>query len=280
MLDFEQSWTGSNLLSRAVRMPEKVQHARKAEGMGGLAKGLAIIEAFSIRDVMTVADAARASGATRAAARRCLLTLAELGYVEHSGHEFRPLSRLRGLGMASSKREQLARLAQPILEHGRDELEESVSLAVLDEDKAFFIARAEAEHIVSTGVRIGAHLPAYCSATGRVLLGQFGDKEIMGRLGKGPLPRRSARTLTDPADILAEIHTAHEKGYAISDEELALGIRALAVPVAGVNGEIVAAVSVSAASARVRTSDLRKRFLPVLQKCAKTLHGAIEDCRS
>ena len=63
------------------------------EGMGGFAKGLAIIEAFAVHDVMSVADAARASGATRAAARRCLLTLNELGYVERYGREFRPPAR-------------------------------------------------------------------------------------------------------------------------------------------------------------------------------------------
>src|SRR4030081_831133 len=84
------------------------------EGMGGLAKGLAIIEAFAAHDVMSVADAARASGATRAAARRCLLTLNELGYVERYGREFRPLERLRRLGGTTTKRERLARLAQPL----------------------------------------------------------------------------------------------------------------------------------------------------------------------
>jgi IclR family pca regulon transcriptional regulator len=258
-------------------MPQKTQAARKAEGMGGLAKGLAIVEAFSIRGVMNVADAARASGATRAAARRCLLTLTELGYVEQSGREFRPLPRLRGLGASASKREQLARLAQPVLAHGRDELAESVSLAVLDDDKTFFIARAEAEQIVSTGVRIGAHLPAYCSPTGRVLLSQFADREVLRRLGQEPLPQRTVRTLTKTNDILTEIRSVREKGYAISDEELALGLRALAVPISGPNGEIIAAVSVSAASARVRTSDLRKRFLPVLQSCARTIAEAIAN---
>ena len=249
--------------------------ARKAEGMAGLAKGLAIIEAFSIRDVMSVADAARASGATRAAARRCLLTLAELGYVEQSGREFRPLARLRGLGGATSKRDQLIRLAQPLLERARDELEESVSLAVLDDDKSFFVARAEADHIVSTGVRIGAHLPAYCSATGRVLLSQFADREVLKRLGQEPLPQRTVRTLTKPTDLMTEIRSVREKGYAISDEELALGIRALAVPMVGPSSEIVAAISVSAASARIRASDLRRRFLPVLQSCARMLAEAI-----
>src|ERR1700732_1185646 len=82
------------------------------EGMGGLAKGLAIIEAFAAHDVMSVADAARASGATRAAARRCLLTLNELGYVERYGREFRPLERLRRLGGKMKKSDRLGRVAQ------------------------------------------------------------------------------------------------------------------------------------------------------------------------
>jgi IclR family pca regulon transcriptional regulator len=100
--------------------------------MGGLAKGLAIIESFAAHEVMSVADAARASGATRAAARRRLLTLNELGYVEHYGREFRPLERLCRLGGTTTKRERLARLAQPLLARARDELNESVSLAVLE----------------------------------------------------------------------------------------------------------------------------------------------------
>jgi IclR family transcriptional regulator, pca regulon regulatory protein len=256
-------------------MPEKITTARKAEGMGGLAKGLAIVEAFATHGVLSIADAARASGATRAAARRCLITLAELGYVEQSGREFRPLARLRELGGATSRRDQLARLAQPILERARDELTESVSLAVLDNDRTFFIARAEAEHIVATGVKVGAHLPAYCSATGRMLLSQFSDQEILKRIGPKPLPQRTLHTLTKTPDILAEIRSVRQKAYAISNEELALGIRALAVPVVGANGEFVAAVSVSAASARVRTLELRKRFLPVLLLSARMLAEAV-----
>ena len=235
------------------------------EGMAGLAKGLAIIEAFAVHDVMSVADAARASGATRAAARRCLLTLNELGYVERSGREFRPLERLRRLGGTMTKRDRLARLAQPLLVRARDELKESVSLAVLEGETTFFIARAEAEHIVSTGVRIGAHLPAYCSATGRVL------PDVLERLGRKPLPARTPRTLTKPNEIVAEIRSVREKGYAISDEELEVGLRSLAVPVARSTGEIIAAVSVSASSARVRAIDLSKHFFPILQSCARRL---------
>jgi IclR family transcriptional regulator, pca regulon regulatory protein len=259
-------------------MPQKTANAApKREGMGGLAKGLAIVEAFSAHDVMSVADAARAAGATRASARRCLITLTELGYLEQSGREFRPLTRLRKLGGVASRRDQLAQLAQPLLSQARDELAESVSLAVLDDDRPLFIARAEAEHIVSTGVRVGAYLPAYCSATGRVLLSQFSDKEILRRIGRKPLAPRTPHTLTKISEVLAEIRSAREKGYAISDEELELGLRALAVPVIGANDEIIAAVSVSATSARVRSADLRRRSVPVLQSCARMLAEAIGE---
>src|SRR5258708_12821807 len=104
-------------------MPQTTARAeRTSEGMGGLAKGLAIIEAFATHGVLNIADAARASGATRAAARRCLITLTELGYVEQSGREFRPLARLRELGGATSKPDQPARPPQPLLEPAPDHL--------------------------------------------------------------------------------------------------------------------------------------------------------------
>jgi IclR family pca regulon transcriptional regulator len=256
-----------------VNMAE-AQSERKPEGMAGLAKGLAIIEAFSVRSTMSVADAARAAGTTRATARRCLLTLVELGYIELSGRDFRPLDRLRKLGGASSEQERLMRVAQPLLERARDVLAESVSLAVLDDDQSLFIARAEAEHIVSTGVRVGARLPLYCSATGRVLLGGRSDREIRERLGRRPIVARTPHALSTIADVLSAIRAATECGYAISDEELALGLRSMAVPVSGVGGEVLAALSVSAASARVKVSDLRRRFLPVLSTCASQIYEA------
>lgn len=251
----------------------------RREGMAGLAKGLAIIEAFSIYPVMSVADAARASGTSRAAARRCLLTLVELNFLELSGREFRPLERLRHLGGIASDRDRLAQIALPFIEKARDEVAESVSLAVLDDDRSLFIARAEAQHIVSTGVRIGAYLPLYCSATGRVLLGGHTDDDIARRLSRDDLVARTPRTLSTIADVLASIRAAAHSGYAITDEELAVGIRSMAVPVLGADGEIVAAVSASAPSARVKVSDLRKRLLPVLLACAEKISQPVKTWR-
>ena len=239
---------------------------RPAEGMGGLAKGLAVIEALSHVGVLSVADAARAAGATRAAARRCLLTLADLGYVERIGREFRPLPRLHNLGRSGDRRARLAEESGPALAAARDALNESVSLAMLDGDDVVFIARAEAQHIVSTGVRVGAHLPAYCSATGRVLLAARTDADLRTSLGRKPFPARTPRTLTSPSAVFGEIRAARSAGYAISDEELEIGMRSLAIPVHDSQGTIIAALSVSVFAARASCDDLRTRFLAVLTR--------------
>jgi IclR family pca regulon transcriptional regulator len=259
-----------------VRSPVKKNAARAerpAEGMGGLAKGLAVIEALARRGVLSSADASRAANTTRAAARRCLLTLVDLGYVERIGREFRPLPRLRSLGREGGMREQLENESGPILASGRDQLNESVSLAVLDGDSALFIGRAEAEHIISTGVRVGARLPAYCSATGRVLLGQLDDGKIRDAIAGREFPRRTAKTVTKPSLILRAIQCARHDGYAMTDEELELGMRSIAVPVK-CEGKIVAAISTSAYSARMTRAALLKRPLAVLQECARQLEAA------
>jgi DNA-binding IclR family transcriptional regulator len=106
-------------------------------------------------------------------------------------------------------------------------------LAILEDNQSLFIARGEAEHIVSTAVRVGAYLPLYCSATGPVLLGGRSDGEIRQRLGQRPIIARTPHGLSTTADILSTIRAAAECGYAISDEELALGLRSMAVPVFG-----------------------------------------------
>src|ERR1700744_3134871 len=141
-------------MAESSALPERSSEGRSGEGMGGLAKGLAIIEAMTIHGALSLSDPARSTNITRAAARRCLITLTELGYVEQSGREFRPTARMRRLGGAGTTRERIARVAEPLLKRARDELAESVSLAVLDDDSPLFIARAEAEHILSTGVRV------------------------------------------------------------------------------------------------------------------------------
>lgn len=247
----------------------KPQH--RTERMSGLAKGLAIIEAFDGRHGLTVSAAAKASGTTRAAARRCLLTLAELGYATFDGKSFLPLPRMLRLGCGFCMPLPLPQIAQPILDKARDELNESISVAVLDGADALFVARAEAERIVLTGVKVGARLPAYCSATGRVLLSGFPDSSAAEIIKRSRRIRRTPQTLVDPTAIQNEVRNVRRNGYAISNEELELGMLSMALPVTDRTGRVKAAMSVSAFSARVTPDRMMKVFLPVLKRYAEML---------
>lgn len=249
---------------------------RAKEGMAGLAKGLAIIEAFGASTTrMTVSDAAHLADLSRPAARRCLLTLVDLGYLAHDGKFFTPLPRMLRLGSAYLSTSSLTQIAQPLLANAREELQESVSLAVMDEGYSVFIARAEAVRIVSTGVKLGGRLPAYCSATGRVLLSGLTEEEARRHLDRVSMKRLTDRTLVNNTAVLRAVRLAAENGYAISDQELEIGMSAMAVPVRNRSGEIEAALSVSVFSGRVSVETLEERFLPVLKAVAARLQRAL-----
>ena len=246
------------------------------EGMGGLAKGLAIIEAFSPhRSRMTVSEAAQSSGTSRASARRCLLTLTELGYLEFDGKFFRPQPRLLALSAAYSGTRSLPQIAQPFLTAARNELHESISLAVLDRDAALFIARAEAERLVTTGISVGTRIDLYCSATGRVLLSGWNEKRLAAYLDRIEIEARTKYSLVKKAALRDVVQKAAEAGYATTDQELEIGLRSIAVPVFDSRGAIVGAMSASASSARITMQQMIKGFVPALRANAEGLGRAL-----
>jgi IclR family pca regulon transcriptional regulator len=169
----------------------------------------------------------------------------------------------------------LPQVAQPILAAARDELKESVSLAILDGNSVLFVARAEAERLVAVGISIGTHVAAYCSATGRVLLSEWNEAQIRTYLERTKLIARTKYTLTKKADIMEAIRKAHTQGYAVTDEELELGLRSIAVPVRDSRGSLIGAMSASASSARVALQQMVRDFLPVLQNHAAKLGRAL-----
>lgn len=268
----EQLRTGPIKRSRQppVKKPAREGSGRPAEGMAGLGKGLAILEAFGQhRRHLSITDAASAAGLSRATARRCLLTLVTLGYLTHDGKHFHPTPRMLRLGSAYTDTATLPQLAQPHLTAVRDQLGESVSLAVLQDDESLFVARAEAERIVMTGVRVGARLPAYVSATGQVLLAGLTEEALTDYLRRCHPQARTANTPIELAEIRRRIEQARVDGVAFTDEELELGMRSMAVAVRDSRGNLRAAMSVSTAAARLSMAELRQNSLPVLQERAQ-----------
>jgi IclR family pca regulon transcriptional regulator len=246
--------------------------SRLPEGMGGLAKGLAILEIFSPkRSRLTISEAAEACGTSRASARRCLLTLAELGYLNFDGKFFRPQARLIALSAGYSGTRSLPQMAQPYLASARDKLNESISLAVLDGRSGLFVARAEAERLVATGIQIGTRMDLYCSATGRVLLAGWTDERVDDYLANTDFKARTRNSLVKKAALREAVRQTRTEGYGSTDQELEIGLRSVAVPVFDGNGSVVAAMSASASSARVTVAQMVRGFVPVLRKHADEL---------
>lgn len=244
----------------------------RQEGMAGLAKGLAILELFGPRNArITVAMAAERTGITRAAARRCLLTLTSLSYLDHDGKFFTPAPRLLRLGSAYLGGDTLAAAAGPILDRLRDEIGESVSLAVAEGDEALFVARSAAARVVSAAIKIGARWPLYCTAAGRVLLAARSDAEVEAYLARHSFEKRTDWTITDTAGLRQAIAQTREAGHAVSNEEIEIGLRAVAVPVRSPAGDVVATIAVSASSARMSIETMERDIVPALHQAAKML---------
>lgn len=244
--------------------------------MAGLAKGLAILEAFGPqRRQMTLAEAAREAGLTRATARRCLLTLTEAGYLAHDGKYFRPLPRLLRLGFAYLRADPLTEMAQAVLAGVRDAAGESVSLSILEDGDVLFVARSAVPRLVTDRVDVGARLPACCSASGLVLLAGLAPPALDAWLARTRLVARTPRSPTDKAALRMTLDAVRQDGVAVNDEILETGLRALAVPVRDGDGAVRAALSVSAAAARLTVPAMHATFLPLLQEAALMLGRAL-----
>jgi IclR family pca regulon transcriptional regulator len=257
------------------RLPASTK-SRAPEGMAGLAKGLAIIEAFgSNHEHLTVAGAAVAAGISRASARRCLLTLADAGYLFRQGSKYRPTPRMLRLGAAYYETASLPQLAESYLEAARDELNESISLAVFEDGHSVFVARVEAERIVSSLAKLGGRLPAYASATGRVLLAAQSVELLNVYLDTIEFIKLTPSTIVDKQQLLERIGKTRQEGYEITVNELEEGMVSMAVPVLDKDQNILGAMSMSASSARINERQLREDYLPILQMHAAGLSQSL-----
>lgn len=245
------------------------------EYVAGLEKGLAVIEAFGRRkSALTITEVSDAALMSRAAARRCLRTLHHLGYADFDGKYYRLASRVLRLGHAYLSSNTLSRFVQPVIEAASERTDRSISVAILDRADVVVVARAHVRRSLADGIGIGSHLPAYCSANGRVLLSAFPDQKILALLGRKPLPRRTAHTKTRPRDVLAEIKAARMRGYATNEQEVELGVRTIAVPIRARSGDVTASLSMSAPVGDFDRAGLIK-LLPELDVARRRIESAL-----
>ena len=246
------------------------------EYVAGLEKGLSIIEAFGIvNKPLTLSEAAEITGHTRASARRSLLTLQRLGYVESDGKYFRLAPRVLRLGHAYVTSNPLSRIVQPVLEGISERTHESSSLAVQDGTEVVFVARAATRRSLSSGLGLGSRLPAYASATGRVLLAALPKDEARLLLKRSKRLQLTPHTRTGVAEIMGVLDEVRRQGYAVSNEELELGVRSLAVPLRDPEGRTIASLSVVASVSRHSVENMLDILLPQLESARRTLSGLL-----
>src|SRR5262245_49712589 len=197
----------------AMRTSERPVRTRDRDQVAALANGLRAVEAFSTsRQYMTVADVARQTGMTRAATRRYLLTLTACGYAQTDGKRFQLTSRVLRLGHAYISSVPLPQIAQPIVEDLGHRTDESVALTVLEVSESLTIATSAPRRIVGIFTRIGTHLPALSTATGRAVLAGRTDDAIKALLRAERIQKLTPKTKTAPAEIWQEIHRIRELG--------------------------------------------------------------------
>jgi IclR family transcriptional regulator, pca regulon regulatory protein len=240
------------------------------------ARGLAVVRTFSGEaPAQTITEVAERAGLTRAGARRILLTLQHLGYVEAEGRLFRLTPKILDLGFAYLSSLPLWNLAEPVMEDLVADIKESCSAAVLDATDIVYVLRVPTHKIMAINLGVGSRLPAYCSSMGRVLLAGLPDEQIDARLAASDLVQRTPKTETDPTRLRALIEQVRVQGWALVAEELEEGLVSLAAPIRGRNGEVVAAINVSGQQHRTPPVVMLERFLPKLLAAAHQISSMI-----
>jgi IclR family transcriptional regulator, pca regulon regulatory protein len=258
--------------NRLKGVPTRKTTAPRREAMGGLAKGLAVIRAFS-RDhaALSLSEIARSARIPAATARRCLLTLEELGYITRSGRDFLLRPKVLELGAAYLESMNIEQLTKNHLEELARNTSDSAALCVLDGVEIVYVARTSVRTLLRLEAHVGSRFPAHATSTGRVLLAGVSGERLQRYFENANLEALTERTVTDPSKLRALIEESRRSGYSAVEDELAYGVIALAVPVFDQTGRVVAALNSSSHSRRTTKTKMIRERLAMLQQVSRQI---------
>lgn len=240
--------------------------------MQSLDRGLAVIRALTMPgEGLTLSEVARETGLARAAARRFLLTLQDLGYVRSRDRRFTLTPRVLELGYAYLSSLSLPEIAQPHLRDLVQRVHESSSVSVLEGSDVVYVAREPTRRIMTVTIFVGTRFPAYATSMGRVLLAGLAEPALEAFLDEASLAPLTDSTITDRDMLRAEIARVRARGWALVDQELEAGLRSIAVPIHDPRSRVVAAVNLSAHASRTTLESLTSELLPQLKETAAAI---------
>ncbi|HZJ06506.1 MAG TPA: IclR family transcriptional regulator C-terminal domain-containing protein [Nocardioidaceae bacterium] len=241
-----------------------------------LERGFAVLLAFSAElPDPTLADLAAATGFSRPAVRRILLTLQRLGYVRGDGGRWSLTPRVLTIGQHYAESHALVELSQPHLLRLAEETQESASLAALDETEVVYIARVQVRRIMSINVDVGTRVPTHATSMGRVLLAWASKDVVDAVIDSGPLPRFAPNTITNPRHLRDDLRRVREQGWAIVENELEEGLLSASAPVRDGAGDVVAALAYSTSSGRKTTWQIEREVVPLLVEEAEKISAEL-----
>ena len=253
----------------------------KADLIEGMAKGMAVLESFDTeRQRLNATLAAQRAGLSRAAARRHLLTLAYLGYLETDGSYFWLSPRVLRFSGSYLSSARLPRVLQPSLNRLAQQTGGSFSAVVLDVDEVVIVANsgmgfgqapATATRLLAYGLHLGARLPAHATSTGRVLLADKPAAERSAWLKGRTLERLTAHTTTTIRSLRALLDQVRRDDHCLASEEHELGVHAVAVALRNLQGQAVAALNVVLQGACADRARTLSQWLAPLQQAAREL---------
>jgi IclR family transcriptional regulator, pca regulon regulatory protein len=245
-----------------------------------IARGLDVIRAFRPgHPVMSLASVAAASELPRPTARRILLTLEQLGYVRQAAGGYELTPRVLDLGMSYVLSRGLWEVARPHMEALGAQTRESTSIAQLDGSDIVYVARVAVPKIVTLAVTIGTRFPAMQTSLGKVLLAALPLAEAERVLAEPSRSGITTRWQPDAAERAAALREVRARGWALTDEQLAPGIRSVAAPLRDGEGRVIAALNVNSHAAETPLDVLIGRHLPLLLQAAGSISADWAACQ-
>lgn len=241
-----------------------------------LERGLMVITAFQGSPSLTISEAAVRSGLSRPVTRRVLLTLENLGYASLKDGKFSLTTKILSLGYSYLSSHNIWEIAQPYLEQLSKKVDESSSLSILDTTHVVYVARVSVNKIMKYSLEVGTRLPAYATSPGKLLLAYLPETKLDQYFKQAELKAYTEKTNTSEAEIREELKKIRENGWALSHDQLELGLISIAAPVRDIRGEVVAAVNCPTHAGRVDINTVINEYLPVVLETAEKISNNIE----